>query len=174
MEYVIKLFRGYYSTSESEDSDTEEEEDEEEENKEEAKADNITVKSHGKVMTIQREDEALVSADKAYKDLQKEERKKFNKENQGKSYLQINKPASTIHESINYQVLNQDMDESEDEDEIFTWMDEKAPTENNYICLCTKEKAHFMEGQQIYNCYGQRTNKFLLTKYVHKQLWVLY
>jgi hypothetical protein len=66
------------------------------------------------------------------------------------------------HENIEYKILLKKEDSSVPPDESFSWMDD-SPS-NNYICLCTKEKANFNEGEQIYNCYGERTNKFLLIK----------
>ena len=53
--------------------------------------------------------------------------------------------------------------EEEDDEENFAWYDHKD--NETYFVLCTKYKNIYQAGQQVFHCYGRRTNRFLLLNY---------
>ena len=53
--------------------------------------------------------------------------------------------------------------EEEDDEENFAWYDHKD--NETYFVLCTKYKNIYQPGQQVFHCYGRRTNRFLLLNY---------
>lgn len=53
--------------------------------------------------------------------------------------------------------------DDEDDEENFAWYKDSDP--DTYFVLCTKYKNTFAENQQIFHCYGRRTNRFLLLNY---------
>ena len=57
-------------------------------------------------------------------------------------------------------------DPIDDEDyalETFGWWDYELP--HVYYAMCTKYKNFYKKGDQLFNCYGRRTNRFLLLSY---------
>mmetsp|Transcript_6064 Transcript_6064/g.5480 ORF Transcript_6064/g.5480 Transcript_6064/m.5480 type:complete len:225 (+) Transcript_6064:1436-2110(+) len=56
-----------------------------------------------------------------------------------------------------------DSSEEEDDEENFSWY--KDGDENSYFVLCTKYKNVYRKGDQVFHCYGRRTNRFLLLNY---------
>ena len=56
----------------------------------------------------------------------------------------------------------QSSDES-DLEENFGWYTEEDP--DSYFCLCTRTKNEIEKDQQVYVCYGRRSNKYLLWGY---------
>ena len=53
--------------------------------------------------------------------------------------------------------------EEEDDEENFAWY--KPNDKETYFVLCTKHKNVYNVGQQVFHCYGRRTNRFLLLNY---------
>jgi hypothetical protein len=53
--------------------------------------------------------------------------------------------------------------EDDYEEESFSWWN--WDDELNYFVLTTKFKADYRAGDQFYNCYGRRSNRFLLAYY---------
>lgn len=53
--------------------------------------------------------------------------------------------------------------EEEDDEENFAWY--KGEDDQTYFTLCTKYKNIYNPGQQVFHCYGRRTNRFLLLNY---------
>ena len=56
-----------------------------------------------------------------------------------------------------------DLDSDDEEDESFKWW--QYDDAQNYFVLATKYKADYKPGEQVYNCYGRRSNRFLFTNY---------
>jgi hypothetical protein len=61
--------------------------------------------------------------------------------------------------------MNDEFNSSDDEEEIedYHWYIDSDP--NSYFVLCTKFKQPFRAGEQVYHCYGRRTNRYLLNNY---------
>lgn len=53
--------------------------------------------------------------------------------------------------------------EDEDDEENFAWYNDED--QGTYFVLCTKYKNVYEKGQQVFHCYGRRTNRFLLLNY---------
>ena len=53
--------------------------------------------------------------------------------------------------------------EEEDDEENFAWYNHED--NQTYFVLCTKHKNIYKAGQQVFHCYGRRTNRFLLLNY---------
>ena len=53
--------------------------------------------------------------------------------------------------------------DEEDDEENFSWFKDTDP--DNYFCLCTRNKNLITQNQQIYVCYGRRSNRYLLSAY---------
>lgn len=53
--------------------------------------------------------------------------------------------------------------EEEDDEENFAWYTDGD--KDTYFVLCTKYKNVYKKGQQVFHCYGRRTNRFLLLNY---------
>lgn len=53
--------------------------------------------------------------------------------------------------------------EEEDDEENFAWYNHTD--DQTYFVLCTKHKNVYNPGQQVFHCYGRRTNRFLLLNY---------
>lgn len=53
--------------------------------------------------------------------------------------------------------------EEENEEENYAWFNDKDPA--NYFCLCTRTKNMIEKDQQVFVCYGRRTNRYLLCAY---------
>ena len=53
--------------------------------------------------------------------------------------------------------------EEDDDEENFAWYDKDD--DQTYFVLCTKHKNIYNPGQQVFHCYGRRTNRFLLLNY---------
>ena len=53
--------------------------------------------------------------------------------------------------------------EEEDDEENFSWYTDGD--RDTYFVLCTKYKNVYKAGQQVFHCYGRRTNRFLLLNY---------
>ena len=53
--------------------------------------------------------------------------------------------------------------EEEDDEENFAWY--KDDDKDTYFVLCTKYKNVYGPNQQVFHCYGRRTNRFLLLNY---------
>ena len=87
-----------------------------------------------------------------------------------KHLLKMDKEMIFIKDGIKYVIKNELMKEEKSANEDFTWINYK---DANYICICTKGRCMFNKGEQIYFCYGCRTNRFLMIKYSLIQLWVL-
>ena len=58
---------------------------------------------------------------------------------------------------------NSSEDDGEDANEDYSWLD--VEDNDNYFTLCTKFKNTYDRDQQIYLCYGRRTNAHLLSVY---------
>jgi len=54
---------------------------------------------------------------------------------------------------------------SEETDEEFDWFEPEVHTDETYFSFVNKNRKTFMPGDQIFYCYGNRTNKFLLLNY---------
>lgn len=54
---------------------------------------------------------------------------------------------------------------SEETDEEFDWFDPVEHTQDTYFNFVNKNRKTIMPGEQVYYCYGNRTNKFLLVNY---------
>ena len=62
------------------------------------------------------------------------------------------------------QDLKQEEDSSDDEEEEdFSWWHHDS--DHTYYAMTTKYKANYKAGEQVFNCYGRRTNRFLLLNY---------
>ena len=57
------------------------------------------------------------------------------------------------------------VDNSEETDEDFDWFEIDVHTEDTYFNLVNKDRRTVEAGEQIFYCYGNRTNKFLLLNY---------
>lgn len=53
--------------------------------------------------------------------------------------------------------------EEEDDEENFAWYNHED--DQTYFVLCSKHKNIYNVGQQVFHCYGRRTNRFLLLNY---------
>ena len=56
-----------------------------------------------------------------------------------------------------------DSSEEEDDEENFVWLNSCDPSA--YLVLASKNKNLYEKDQQIFHCYGRRTNRFLLVNY---------
>ena len=67
----------------------------------------------------------------------------------------------------NYKSSTQDFvsseDESGDEEENYAWY--RDPDSENYFCLHTGSKMCIEKNDQVYICYGRRSNRYLLSAY---------
>lgn len=54
---------------------------------------------------------------------------------------------------------------SEETDEEFDWFDPAKHTDSTYFNLVNKNRKDFMPGDQVFYCYGNRSNRFLLMNY---------
>ena len=59
----------------------------------------------------------------------------------------------------------EDDSESEESDEEFDWFSPVEHTDDTYFNLVNKNRKTFMPGDQVFTCYGDRTNKSLLLNY---------
>ena len=55
--------------------------------------------------------------------------------------------------------------ESEDTDEEFDWFNPREHTDDTYFTFINKNRETIEPGDQVFYCYGNRTNKFLLLNY---------
>ena len=53
--------------------------------------------------------------------------------------------------------------DEEDLEENYSWY--KDTDTDNYFCLCTRTKNIIEKDQQVYVCYGRRSNRYLLSAY---------
>ena len=54
---------------------------------------------------------------------------------------------------------------SEETDEEFDWFKPEVMTDDTYFTFVNKNRKTFEAGDQVFYCYGNRTNKFLLLNY---------
>ena len=54
---------------------------------------------------------------------------------------------------------------ADESDESFDWFDEERDTENTYFVYTNESRKPILPGDQIFYCYGNRTNRFLLLNY---------
>jgi len=54
---------------------------------------------------------------------------------------------------------------SEETDEEFDWFEPEDHNDDTYFHLVNKNRKPFNTGDQVFYCYGNRTNKFLLLNY---------
>ena len=54
-------------------------------------------------------------------------------------------------------------DDDENEEENFVWYD--INDRDNYFVLTTLNQHVYREGDQIFHCYGRRSNRYLLSNY---------
>ncbi len=54
---------------------------------------------------------------------------------------------------------------SEETDEEFDWFDPLEHTDDTYFNFVNKNRKTIMPGEQVFYCYGNRTNKFLILNY---------
>ena len=54
---------------------------------------------------------------------------------------------------------------SEETDEEFDWYEPEAHQDDTYFTFVNKDRKTFEKGDQVFYCYGNRTNKFLLLNY---------
>lgn len=68
-------------------------------------------------------------------------------------------------EDKNYResVAEYNSSEEEDDEENYAWYKDKDP--DNYFTLCTRTKNCIEKDQQVYVCYGRRSNRYLLSAY---------
>ena len=57
------------------------------------------------------------------------------------------------------------VDNSEETDEDFDWFEIDVHTEDTYFNLVNKDRRTVEAGEQIFYCYGHRTNKYLMLNY---------
>ena len=55
--------------------------------------------------------------------------------------------------------------DSEETDEEFDWFDAGQHTDDTYFTFINKNRETIQAGEQVFYCYGNRTNKFLLLNY---------
>ena len=60
--------------------------------------------------------------------------------------------------------LNDERSQSEESDEDFAWYDQKLDKSTNFV-LVNNNRATFEKGDQVYYCYGNRSNRYLLVNY---------
>ncbi len=63
---------------------------------------------------------------------------------------------------IESQVDPEDSEEDEDPEDFAWW---RHDDHDMYFSMTTKSKSYFSKGTQVFNCYGRRTNRFLLLNY---------
>ncbi|EGR30449.1 SET domain protein, partial [Ichthyophthirius multifiliis] len=171
--YIYKNFNIFdnkmYSTTESEDNDTSEDD------KKERKNQNnqlkfAEMKKFLNIVPKQIQQKKYSTNKNYFEDVL------FQKEEDG-CIIKLNQ--ITIKQNKNQQIQNQNQEEDDQEQQWqsvsnsssyisdisdesgFSWFDEDD--EDNYFVVTTQKPEK--KGQQIYNCYGQRTNKFLLMWY---------
>jgi len=54
---------------------------------------------------------------------------------------------------------------SDETDEEFDWFDAEQMTNDTFFCFVNKNRRTIETGEQVFYCYGNRTNKFLLLNY---------
>ena len=57
-------------------------------------------------------------------------------------------------------------DDSDTDDEDFEWFNDEEHKDQTYFALVNCDRRTVKKGEQIYYCYGKRSNLFLLLKYV--------
>ena len=72
---------------------------------------------------------------------------------------------SRVSDDTNYKNSVKDYQSSEESylEENFAWYREEDP--ESYFCLCTRTKNVIEKDQQVYVCYGRRSNRYLLWGY---------
>ena len=55
--------------------------------------------------------------------------------------------------------------DSEETEEEFDWFDPVEHTDDTYFVFVNKNRKTITAGEQVFYCYGNRTNKFLLLNY---------
>ena len=55
--------------------------------------------------------------------------------------------------------------DSEETDEEFDWFNAQEHTDETFFTLVNKTRETIEAGEQVFYCYGNRTNKFLLLNY---------
>ena len=53
--------------------------------------------------------------------------------------------------------------DDEELEENFSWFQEADP--DTYFCFCTRTRTAISKDEQIYICYGRRSNRYLLSAY---------
>lgn len=69
------------------------------------------------------------------------------------------------HDDLDWQKMKEDYNSSEEEDSVENYGWYNYADKNTYFTLCTKHKNIIDKDQQIFHCYGRRTNRFLLSNY---------
>ncbi|CDW76123.1 set domain protein [Stylonychia lemnae] len=60
-------------------------------------------------------------------------------------------------------IMQEETSSDEEDDEKFEWYEDQD--KNTFFTLCTQYKTAYDKGDQIFHCYGRRTNRFLLLNY---------
>jgi hypothetical protein len=58
-----------------------------------------------------------------------------------------------------------DSDSYEDVDEDYDWYKPSKHQNDTYFCMINQERRTLKKGEQAWNCYGNRSNRFLLLNY---------
>jgi hypothetical protein len=58
-----------------------------------------------------------------------------------------------------------DNDSAEESDENFDWYDALECEKDSYFVMLSQERKPILKGQQAFNSYGDRSNRFLLVNY---------
>jgi len=66
-------------------------------------------------------------------------------------------------ERLQEKLQEYDSSDDDEDEENFGWMQKNDS--DNYLVLATKHKNAYEKGQQVFHCYGRRTNRFLLVNY---------
>lgn len=56
------------------------------------------------------------------------------------------------------------LEEEEEMTEKFDWIS-TVEERDIYYCMSSRNKTYYKKGDQLFNCYGRRTNRFLLINY---------
>ena len=57
-----------------------------------------------------------------------------------------------------------DQEDYEVEDEDFSWYDDRKHRDSTYFALVNCDRRTVKQGEQVFYCYGKRSNAFLLLK----------
>jgi len=58
-----------------------------------------------------------------------------------------------------------EIESSESDDEEFEWYSDETMQDDTYFCLTNMNRATMKKGEEAFNCYGNRCNRYLLIDY---------